>query len=459
MLKSTSWKTLLLEKALLPVADLVTKQQVMRSYRFFQESQWWPLERLQEFQNVRLRNTIQTAYSEVPFYREVFDRHGIRVEDISTRNDLVRIPPASKEDLRKAYPDRCVRKVPYPIQEFFTSGSSGKPFAVKVDSLTLSEARALMFIRANFSGWEIGDPFLQTGMTLERGVIKRAKDFLLGVQYVSAFDLSDAVLDRYLSAIENRRLRFVMGYPGSIFFLAKRARQVGFNHHLSGIVCWGDNLYQHYRQEMEKAFGCRVTDTYGCGEGIQVAAQCGESNDAYHIFMPHVIVEVVDENGAPVPTGTQGTILLTRLNAGAMPLVRYQVGDMGRMGQAIACSCGRGLETMAAIDGRDTDVVITPRGNRLIVHFFTGIFEYFPSIDTFRITQERQEAILVEIVPRPDFRPEHWAQIKKEILEKGDPDLVVEMVLVNEIAPGASNKRRFVVSKLPEKKGEWAVGE
>jgi phenylacetate-CoA ligase len=276
---------------------------------------------------------------------------------------------------------------------------------------------------------------------------------LLSVQYVSAFDLSDPVLDRYLSIVEDRRLQFIMGYPGSIFFLARRARQVGFNRRLRGIVCWGDNLYRHYRQEMEKAFGCRVTDTYGCGEGIQVAAQCGEGGGAYHVFMPHVIVEVVDENGAPVPRGAQGNILLTRLDAGVMPLIRYRVGDMGRMGQAVACPCGRGFEIMEAIDGRDTDVVITPRGNRLIVHFFTGIFEYFPSIDTFRITQDRADSIHVEIVPRPDFVPEHWERIKKQILDQGDPDLKIEMVLSRAIEPEASNKRRFVVSKLGAGRG------
>ena len=100
-----------------------------------------------------------------------------------------------------------------------------------------------------------------------------------------------------------------MGYPGSIFFLAKRAIKVGLNHHLRGIVCWGDNLYKHYRQEMENTFYCRVTDTYGCGEGIQVAAQCGRNNGAHHIFMPHVIVEVVDEHGNCVQIGQPGNVL------------------------------------------------------------------------------------------------------------------------------------------------------
>jgi len=422
----------------------------MASYRFFRESQWWPLDRLQEYQRDRLRETLWTAYTQVPLYRDRFDQHGIQIEEISKLCDLVQIPAITKDDLRAAYPDRCVRKTNYPAREFFTSGSSGRPFAVMVDSRSMSDARALMLLRANFSGWRIGEPILQTGMSLDRGVVKRTKDMLLGVQYASAFNLSDQALDHCLSLIEARRLQYVMGYPGSIFFLAKRARQLGFNNRLSGIVCWGDNLYRHYRDEMEAAFGCRVTDTYGCGEGIQVAAQCEEG--AYHIFMPHVIVEVVDDTGVPVGPGTPGTILLTRLDPGAMPLIRYQVGDVGRKGEEFSCPCGRGWATLEAIEGRDTDVIITPRGNRLIVHFFTGIFEYYPSIDSFKVTQQRPGAIHVEIVPRSEFRSEHWEKIKMEIMDKGDPDLEIEMSLVNDLPLEASNKRRFVVSKLLSKK-------
>ena len=99
MVHSASWKSSLLEKVILPAADLITRQRVMASYRIFREAQWWPLERLLEIQNSRLRETLQTAYYHVPFYREHFDRHGIRVEEITRRTDLDRIPPVTKDDL------------------------------------------------------------------------------------------------------------------------------------------------------------------------------------------------------------------------------------------------------------------------------------------------------------------------------------------------------------------------
>ena len=377
------------QNLLLPLGDKLSRQYVMKWYDFYSRSQWWDLEKLIDIQNSNLRETIQIAYKEVQFFCELYDYHGVDISQIKTVRDLPRLPTISKDMLRKDYPNSCTRVTGFPVHELFTSGSSGKPFAVKIDNMTISHTRALMFLRANFSGWEIGEPFLQTGMTLERGLVKFLKDKLLGVEYVSAFDLSNQVLDRYLSIIEKKKLDYIMGYPGSMYYLARRAKEIGFTKMMKGIVTWGDNLYKHFRNMIEDQFRCRVTDTYGCGEGIQVAAQCEYGN--YHVFMPHVVVEIVDDKGNPVPDGETGNILLTRLDPGSMPLIRYSVGDIGRkLPQPTKCACGRGLEIMLSIDGRETDVVVTPNGNRLIVHFFTGIFEYYQSIDTFKVIQKEK---------------------------------------------------------------------
>jgi len=436
------------EKLILPAADFATQQQIMQQYRFYNTSQWWDRQSLLDYQHTRLIETLKIAYHEVPFYKNLYDSNNIKMYEISNLSDLARLPFATKAMLKASYPDKCTRKTKWPWHEYCTSGSSGDPFAVRVDNMTMSHARALMFLRANYSGWAIGEPCLQTGMTLDRGIVKKCKDILMRVQYVSAFNLSDPVLDEYLDLIDRKKLKYLMGYAGSMYCLASRAAETGFNTKLNGVVSWGDNLYQHYRDRIERAFGCLVTDTYGCGEGIQIAAQCGMNQGAYHVFMPHVVVEIVNDKGLPVNPGEAGNVVLTRLDPGAMPMIRYKVGDIAIKSPDQSCECGRGLEMLTKIEGRDTDVVVTPNGNRLIVHFFTGIFEYFQSIDTFKVTQEIPGEIIVEIVPRPDFSETHWEEIKSEILKKGDPDLDIKLKLVDEIPLEKSNKRRFVVSKL-----------
>lgn len=203
----------------------------------------------------------------------------------------------------------------------------------------------------------------------------------------------------------------------------------------------------HYRQAIEGAFKARITDTYGIGEGVQVAAQCGQGTH-YHIHTPDVVVEFVDDAGQPVPTGQLGRILLTRLHAGPMPLIRYEVGDVGVSGGWRPCPCGRGYEIMESIQGRDTDIITTPSGNRLIVHFFTGILEFFPQIEVFQVLQELPDIIRLLIVPKVGYSEAVGEEIVRQLKEKG-ADIDIRVELVQEIPPASSGKRRFVINKLP----------
>lgn len=440
--------TFLCRRLLLPLGDLAAGQRVTRYLDWYERSQWWPRERLQAEQDRLLRETVAAAYREVPFYRELWDRHSVGPADVRGTADLPKLPLVTKVMLREAFPGRCTRRTPHRWHDMSTSGSTGQPFVVRVDDDTMSRARALMFLRTMYAGWEPGDRTLQTGMSIERGRLKALKDRLLRTVYVSAFDLSDGVLDGYLELIERRRLDFLTGYAQSLFLLARRARVVGFNRRLRAAVGWGSNMLRQYREEIRAGFGCQAFDSYGVGECMQISAECGAPDGFHHQFSLHVAAEFVAE-GRPVPPGELGEIVLTRLDAGAMPLIRYRVGDVGRGAPDAACSCGRTLPLLRGIDGRTSDVVVTPRGNKLIVEFFNGIFQYAPTIDSFQVLQTGPGAIHVKIVTLPEYTPEHWEVVRGKILEKGDPDLGITMEVVDEIPLEPSQKRRYIKSTLP----------
>jgi len=112
------------------------------------------------------------------------------------------------------------------------------------------------------------------------------------------------------------------------------------------------------------------------------------------------------------------------------------------------CTCGRGFDKMESIQGRDTDVVITPSGNRLIVHFFTGILEYFPEIEAFQVLQDEPGSMVLRLVPTKGFSKAVAARIVAELKQKGASDMEIEIELVTEIPLPPSGKRRFVTSNL-----------
>jgi phenylacetate-CoA ligase len=352
-----------------------------------------------------------------------------------------------KAMLRAAYPDRVTLTSKYRCHEYSTSGSTGRPFTILLDDDTMSRARALMLLRTIYAGWRFGEPVMQTGMAVQRGLLKTWKDRFLRITYRSAFDLSPVVLDSYLALIVKRRLRYVTGYAQSIYLLAQRAKQTGFDGQLDAAVTWGSNLLPQFRATIREAFGCETYDSYGIGEGMQIAAQSMHSKGLLHQFSLHVAAEIVRE-GHPVPSGERGEIVLTRLNPGAMPLVRYRVGDVGRAAANQPETGGINLPLWAGVDGRTSDIVNTPSGNQLIVEFFFGIMQYAPSIALFQIIQTAVDTLHVKIVTTPEFVPADWERVAAIIRAKGDPELKFELEIVPDIPLEPTGKRRFIVTQV-----------
>lgn len=420
----------------------------MARLRFLEEAQWWPPDRIRNARDEALLGTLRAAYDSVPFYRELMDQ--ARVDPSAGRvEDVTRLPIVSKQALRAAYPNRVTRKTGYPVRENRTSGSTGTNFTVLVDTKTIGWYRAALMLMLEWSGWRIGEPHVQTGINPDRSIDRRLKDWMLRCHYVSAYDLTDAQLDDALDYIDTRGVRYLFGYPSSVYYLARRAAERGWNKRLHAVVTWGDMLFPRYRRTISEAFSTRVYDTYGCAEGIEIAGQCGEGDD-YHILELDTLAEIVDEHGNPTEANATGSLVLTRLYAGPMPLIRYRVGDLGRVGSPEPCPCGRGFRRLDRIEGRETDVVVTPSGNRLIVHFFTGLLEHFEEIDSFQVVQDALDHVTLRVVPRPAYSSETGERITSVLREHGASDMTFDLEIVSEIPLAETGKRRFVVSQVTE---------
>ncbi len=444
--RTWSW---FLRNIMLPLGDLAFGQRMLARLKFLEQAQWWDRDRLHAERDRQLGQLMTTAYHEVPFYRTLMDQVRMKPGDFRTVADLSRLPVCTKGMLRAGYPHLTTRPTGQKTYEAHTSGSTGQNFAVMEDAETKGWYLASFLLSLEWAGWEIGEAHLQTGMTLTRDLSRRLKDRLFRCHYVSAFDLDDRHIDQALDELDSRKIEHLWGYAASLYYFARRAAEKGWNRKLRSVVTWGDNLYPHYRETITGAFGVRVTDTYGIGEGTQVSAQCGHDGN-YHVHTLDCVVEYVDDDGRPVPPHQGGNLILTRLHPGPMPLIRYRVGDLGVAGDQSECGCGRGLDRMQAILGRDTDVVLTPSGNRLIVEFFNGIIDDVPEVESFQVLQDTLDSIQVRVVPREGFTEKTKSEIVTAMKRNGAADLRIEIDCVDEIPLTPGGKRRYVISKVAQ---------
>lgn len=436
----------LLEKIILPLGDRFYGQPMMNRLNFLEQAQYFNEQKLQELQKAALMTTLREAAT-VPMYKELYRDAGASLTDITNVSDLHKLPIVSKEMLRNNFPERSTRKTGQKVYQISTSGSTGKNLFLVEDNFTAGWYRAAFLLGQTWSGWQFGEPHLQTGMTLNRGFQKRLKDHMLNCHYFSAFDLSDEKLDAMLSVIERKRINYIWGYPGSLDVLAQRAFELGWNRPLIAASTWGDTLSTRQRDRISNVFSAQVFDSYGVAEGVQIAAQCEEGN--YHIMMLDTVLEILDENDKPVKESEIGRVVLTRLHAGASPLIRYEVGDLAMSAGNKICPCGRTFPLLGGVYGRESDLIYSPEGNRLIVHFFTGILEHFKSIESFQIHQSELESITLLLVPSGQEEI-NQNQIKKALDEKGTGGLSINIEIVDEIPLNKTGKRKFVINTMSE---------
>lgn len=432
----------------MPFVDYVLGLRVQKYLRWLIEIQWKSRDEIASIQRNRLIKTLVYAYKNVPYYKDVFHNLGLDIGDIH-RNPfdvLKAMPYLDKQTIKENLPNRIVNGDIRKLQRTVSSGSTGEQgtFYLNKDALSWTYgAELLTWLWAHF---QFGEKHFQTGMAFPRGFLKKTKDIILRTKYAPAFNLSDNDLEKYVVKLESGSYRFLLGYASSIYLIARKTREMGLNNiRFNSIITWGDNLFPHYRDLIESQFNSKVYDTYGAAEGLIIAGQCDNGN--YHVISPHVFIEVL-RNGKQVSPGEIGEVYVTRLDMNPMPLIRYRIGDIAKVGKRETCPCGRGFEYLASIEGRNTDIIRTKNGHNLIVHYFTRIFEYYPEIKFFQVIQNNYDSITIKIVPSSGFHKSLLNKIRPILLKDCNNDVDIRFQIVDKIPPSPSGKRRFVISKI-----------
>jgi phenylacetate-CoA ligase len=211
----------------------------------------------------------------------------------------------------------------------------------------------------------------------------------------------------------------------------------------------GTQLTPSLRQRLQSVYRVPIQQSYGLNEVGMVACRCDAGR--YHVHTEHCLVEIVDEAGHACPAGKTGRLLVTALRNLAMPLIRYDTGDLA---EAIdgPCPCGRVLPSFGEIAGRFRRYAGLPEGTRLRFRAIHRAIEDYPArelgfLRRHQVHQDRQNHFTLRlrvVGPIPEaFRAavmRSWESVT------GLPSASLAIVEVDEISPSASGKPLDFVS-------------
>jgi phenylacetate-CoA ligase len=206
--------------------------------RELERTQWLEPQALLELQEERLGAFLQAAARDVPHYRDVFAAHGIRPTRRMPLAGLAAIPLLDKPAIRAAG-ERMKSARGLALRPYNTGGSSGEPLRFWIDSERVSHDVAAKWRATRWWGVDIGDPEIVVwGSPIEIGAqdrLRQARDLVLRTRLLSAFELNEPTLDRYVAIIERFRPRMLFGYPSALARIADHARERGRPLHALGV--------------------------------------------------------------------------------------------------------------------------------------------------------------------------------------------------------------------------------
>ncbi len=412
----------------------------------------WSVEQWQSWQSIQLAEMLNHAAVHVPYYRQHWQtrrRHGNRAAWDVLENWPVLSKDALRDNLSAFVADGVNRRLTVPEH---TSGTTGKPLTLWLSVKAVRQWYVLF--EARWRGWyglSRHDRWGIFGGQLVTPYQQSRPPFWvwnagLNQVYFSSYHLAPGNIPAYLEAIRRHRLVYLLGYASSLYSLAQLALEQNLPPlPLKAVLSNAEPLYLHQRETIARAFACPVYDTYGLSENVCAASECASGH--LHLWPEVGWTEILAEQAdTPVPAGVTGRIVCTGLLNFAMPLIRYEVGDLGELApDAGRCSCGRGLPILRQIEGRLDDVILTPDGRR--IGRLDPIFKADLPIREAQIIQEKLDRLRIRYIPATGFAQHHLDSIARQLRERvGNIELIFERV---EALPRTANgKFRAVISKL-----------
>jgi phenylacetate-CoA ligase len=375
----------------------------------YNEVETAPRPELRELQDRRLRETVERAYENVPFYRAALDDAGVAPGDVDGVEDVTELPFTTKEDFRDEYPDGLFAVEDEAVRRIHaSSGTTGKPKIVGYTDADLDVWSEVVARCLAASGVEPGDTVQNAygyglftgGLGLHQGIEE------LGATVIP---IGGGGTQRQVEMLQDLESDVITCTPSYALYLDETAAEMGVDLSdlpLSTVMFGAEPCTDPMREEIEERLDVDGVDIYGLSEiiGPGVSNECHEVQNGLHIFEDHFYPEVVDPaTGEPLPEGEEGELVLTTLTKEALPVLRYRTGDLTTLSYD-ECDCGRTMVRMDNVTGRADDLLIV-RGVNLypseiedVVLMFDGVEPQYridlyeeDSLDRIEITVELAE--------------------------------------------------------------------
>ncbi len=425
-------------------------------YSELEKTQYFSTDEIVEYQTRKFLDIVRHAYQTVPYYKILFDKHDIKLSEIQSLEDAVKIPFLTKNDIRNNFNSLISTK--FHRKELVmggTSGTTGTPLKVLWDKNTCIYTNAVDWRQKSWGNVFYGDRIAQL---LGRPIVSPnrnkkpfwQKDHIHNQLLMSSFHLSDENIIHYIDKLSSYKPIAIEGYPSTLYIMADFMNRNNIVLPIKAAFSSSETLLPFQKDEITKAFSCDLFDFYGLAERVVFATEC-EFHNGKHLNHEYGYTEIVGDDGINVKNGEKGYLVSTSLQNYGMPIIRYKTTDITQF-KSGTCKCGRHMPKIENITTKAEDIVVTPEGKMISASVLTHPFKMVNGINKSQIIQEQTNHITLKLVTDERYNKDEENTLLSNFRYRVGDRINIKIEHVADIPRTKSGKYRWVISKVPKGK-------
>lgn len=328
-----------------------TKREYPREWSFYEElisHEKFTADEMAAYNFSKRQEIVRYAYENTKFYREYYDAHGFRPDDLKTEDDWCRIPCIGKQTIKENFADMVVGG---PDGEFAkkrgkpdtTGGSTAEPTTIYKDYYGDHYAATMWRARGWWAGRKLGElvgpvpvigqneGFITRGQKTEEEITaENDLYFPTHRMHMPAQDMSDENIRAFVDNIRKYKPKYLSSYTGALVEFASYCTKHHLDVHIENCIGFACVLTPAHRRVIKEGLHCNIFDNYGASEAFCMALQ-GEADDP-NLYVQSDIrhLDILDDQYQPVKDGETGCVYLTSLTNKVMPFIKFDLGDRTR---------------------------------------------------------------------------------------------------------------------------------
>ena len=364
-----------------------------------------------------------------------------------TQNKIEDFPIMNKRMIIENYEEiKSSKYIGKKLHKMSTSGSTGTPFTVVQDKIKRSRVIAEVLFFGKICGYTFGQRQVFFRVWVNSVKKSKLKQFL---QNMITEDISNLDSDKMQQIKElltkDKKIKNILSYSSTMGQVSKYLLEKGLtpkDFSVKSIICGSELLQDETRNNLKKVFNSNIVSRYANEENGILGQECIEKQE-FHLNTSSYYFEFLKlDEDKKAEKGELARIVITDLYNYALPMIRYDTGDLAIVGDA---TCDIKVNAVIKeIFGRKVDLIYNTEGEALSPHAITNNMWNTQNIKQFKFTQISKDEYVILLNVEKNFDKEQEKEIKEKFIKILGNNAKIKIEYTDEIPVLASGKRRYI---------------